>query len=49
MRVTAGLLAMPVLPCVPRQLSGDAEHDTDEWEEHDKIPTQDIICERERT
>ncbi|KAH9953696.1 hypothetical protein BGW80DRAFT_1408985 [Lactifluus volemus] len=41
---------MPVLPCVPRQLSGDAECDTDECEEHgiDKIPTQDIICERER-
>jgi hypothetical protein len=35
MRVTAGLLAMPVLPCVPRQLSGDAERDTDECEEHD--------------
>jgi hypothetical protein len=35
MRVTAGLLAMPVLPWVPQQLSGDAERDTDECEEHD--------------
>ncbi|KAH9973105.1 hypothetical protein BGW80DRAFT_1252411 [Lactifluus volemus] len=43
-------LPFPVLACVSRQLSGDAERDTAECEEHDidKIPAQDIICERER-